>query len=547
MHCARLLALFAASIFLIHPVQATTLHQIANRSSLLCFMFYFMGLLIFLHQYANISVIRKIISWLCITVLFLLALGSKSIAISMPFSIVFVHFFNRKNNKKDTVIIIFCAFFITLIATFVLFRNSHILQNTIVTSATYFYTQCVVFYRYVLLCLFPLNVIPEYLQDIKTIIDLKICMAFLGVLSFVYGAIWLIYKKNILGLALIFFIIMLLPSSSFIPRDNMMLIQRLYMPMAGFSMGLAFICLSILQLFSSRAIRQFLYVIFFSYFVFLIISTLYVNCLLADNLAFWQIIQKRFPNNHIPDLNIGAFYLRENNPDAALDVLNEAMKKNRLDSKVWYNIGVAYLFKGDFDRALRNSLIAHELDPLNTLYFVNIGNIYFSLKEYDKAIEWYKRYLKRNLKNADVYYNLSLAYMHFGDYDSALTHIEKALSLKITRLNLENKVKCLIQLQHFDLALSVIDSLDSKYGSTENLLFYRGLIAQKTVNPDAAIMYYKEILKQNNQHVAVLLNCGVLYFEKKEYSLAKEYWEKVLKIDPNNPSAKHNLKRLYSQ
>lgn len=59
-----------------------------------------------------------------------------------------------------------------------------------------------------------------------------------------------------------------------------------------------------------------------------------------------------------------------------------------------------------------------------------------------------------------------------------------------------------------------------------------------------AIKYNKQILTINKNNLDTLLRLGFAYFQNKQYLEAKKYYKKALKIQPNNPTALENLKRI---
>jgi len=58
---------------------------------------------------------------------------------------------------------------------------------------------------------------------------------------------------------------------------------------------------------------------------------------------------------------------------------------------------------------------------------------------------------------------------------------------------------------------------------------------------DIAEMYYKGIISIDVQNTSALLNLGVIYEKKRNFSLAKECYKKVLNVEPENLDAYFNL------
>jgi tetratricopeptide (TPR) repeat protein len=53
-----------------------------------------------------------------------------------------------------------------------------------------------------------------------------------------------------------------------------------------------------------------------------------------------------------------------------------------------------------------------------------------------------------------------------------------------------------------------------------------------------------DLLKKNPKNGEILYNLGLLYEMTHQWSKAKDYFEKVLEVDPDNVQAKEHLERV---
>ena len=58
---------------------------------------------------------------------------------------------------------------------------------------------------------------------------------------------------------------------------------------------------------------------------------------------------------------------------------------------------------------------------------------------------------------------------------------------------------------------------------------------------DSALTVYKSIVDQGYSSATLYYNLGNTYYKLKNYPLAIYYYEKSLKLDPNNEDTKHNI------
>ena len=58
---------------------------------------------------------------------------------------------------------------------------------------------------------------------------------------------------------------------------------------------------------------------------------------------------------------------------------------------------------------------------------------------------------------------------------------------------------------------------------------------------DSALVLYKDIVEQGYSSASLFYNIGNTYYKLRNYPLAIYYYEKSLKLDPNNDDTKHNI------
>lgn len=86
-----------------------------------------------------------------------------------------------------------------------------------------------------------------------------------------------------------------------------------------------------------------------------------------------------------------------------------------------------------------------------------------------------------------------------------------------------------------------------------NIIFFTFSFTKATTSLDAANKIYQqknynaakdafiELLNNNKKDASIYYNLGNCYFQLKDYTLAILYYEKALKIAPNNEAIQHNL------
>ena len=196
----------------------------------------------------------------------------------------------------------------------------------------------------------------------------------------------------------------------------------------------------------------------------------------------------------------------------------------------------------DYAGAVAQFEKAYELDTASIELLQQISEAYSSNADYDKAIETYKKYcdlLPAGEKTTENIFTLAGMYYEQG---TDTTHVA-----------LEQRQ---IALQEADTLYAQVCELapDSYAG-----YFYRGH-TRSAMDPETtqglAKPYYEKVVelllaKNDPRYNRVLITCysylGYYYMlqgKPEDYAVSKEYWNKILAIDPNNALAKTALKGI---
>ena len=196
----------------------------------------------------------------------------------------------------------------------------------------------------------------------------------------------------------------------------------------------------------------------------------------------------------------------------------------------------------DYAGAITQFEKAYELDTSAVELLQQISEAYNNNGNYDKGIETYKRYcdaLPAEEKTAENIFTLAGMY-----YDQGTDTVNVALEQRQ------------IALQEADTLYAQVCELapDSYTG-----YFYRGH-TRSAMDPETtqglAKPYYEKVVelvlaKNDPRYNRVLITCYsylgyyfMLQAKPEDYAISKEYWNKILTIDPNNALAKTALKGI---
>ena len=230
------LGVFAGAIFLLHPLQTESVAYVSERAEALSVMFYYAAFAVFVYKPGeSITLARS----LAIVALFGAALASKEHTLTLPALILMTdYFWSRGGLKKN--IRLYAIFAVAGAAGAVVVWRVIFASNTAgfhlreITPATYFFTQCRVVWNYIRLFFLPVgqNIDPDVALS-HSIFEHGAILGLLALAALLAGA-WIYRKKFPLASFGVFvFLLLVAPTSSFVPLTDVMAERRAYLPLAG--------------------------------------------------------------------------------------------------------------------------------------------------------------------------------------------------------------------------------------------------------------------------------------------------------------------------
>jgi len=132
-------------------------------------------------------------------------------------------------------------------------------------------------------------------------------------------------------------------------------------------------------------------------------------------------------------LSEGAWLLRQNRPQEALERLLPLYELAPTNADVAINLGGAYILQGKWNKAERVLGRAAQLHPDNVLVWINLGAAHLGRLELsgpqqqERAIHAYERALAIDPQAPNVHYHLGLIYKDRGDLQQADAAFAQAL------------------------------------------------------------------------------------------------------------------------
>jgi tetratricopeptide (TPR) repeat protein len=439
----RLLAGFAAGLFLLHPMQTEAVAYLSGRSEEFSVMFAFAAYAVFLWRK------QPAVSWrvaVAVMVLFGMALLSKEHTIVLPAVLLLTDLWwnpgtafegVRRNWRLYLAMVLGAVAGVASFWSLITQATSAGFSLKDFTWYQYFFTECRALWVYIGEFLFPVRLNADWDFPIShTIIDHG---AVIGLIALIGGiALAWRYRKRfpLACFGFLLFLLLMAPTSSILPIQDPIAERRVYFAMPG----LLLIVVDVLS--RIRLTRQTLTAVC-GIILMLAAGATYARAhVWGEPIALWQDTVAKSPRNFRAHLQLAQAYVQVEQTSAAVAeyqkaselgpptygllvdwglALNSAGKADQALTKlrqaaalnstahVYSNIGMVYAMRSDWDPALQALEIAEKLDPNYGPTFVNRGHIRLKQNDCKAAIPEYTRALQIDAHDNEAKKYLSIA------------------------------------------------------------------------------------------------------------------------------------------
>jgi tetratricopeptide (TPR) repeat protein len=416
------LAVFSGALFLLHPLETESVAYVASRSENLSVLFYYAAFALFVYRKTDSMTILRAVA---IVALFGAAVATKEHTLTLPLLFLLTDFFwSRGGIRKNAILYVLLAVSGAIGAVFVLrvLRAANTAGFALqgLSPLDYFFTQCRVLWIYVRMFVLPFgqNVDPDI--PVSTgLIDHGAIFGLVALLA-VVAAAW-IYRKRfpLAAFGVFVFLLLIAPTSSFVPIRDVLAERRLYLPFVG----LIFIALEFLRRIDLRQAAW----VSTGILAVCAVLTYQRSEVWASPLALWEDSVAKSPAKYRPrfQLAYAQFELSHcaesaqsyeqasrlgpvddqllidwalaldcaNRPDEAVAKLRQALQF-RPSAHVYSQIGMIYAKRGRTQEALSALDEAEKLNPRYEMIYVYRGNIALqagdragALREYQHAVD----------------------------------------------------------------------------------------------------------------------------------------------------------------
>lgn len=544
------LPLFAALVFIAHPIQVQSVTYIVQRMTGMATMFYLLSMLLYLYgrlsrtgQQRRMFLAGCFVSWI-------LALGSKEIAAMLPFALFLYEWYFFQDLSKDWIkrrikylpilILLFGLIAVVFLGQNPLESIERSFVNRDFTLWERVLTQFRVVVTYLGLLIFPVPARLNLLHHIPLSHSLfeppttLLSLLFLGILLGL--AIRLAQKERVLSFSILWFFMHLVIESSVVGLE-LMFEHRLYLPMFGFSLAAAH-----LLFYRMPSPRTWAPVVAGLIVISLGTSTYVRNKTWQDTITLWSDVISKNPRSNRAHYNLGSDLARQGRLEEALHHFYEALRIKPDYGKAHNNLGLVLYRQEKFEPAVYHFSEALRLLPDNAAAHYNMGLALIAMGDPIAAVSHYSTALRIKPDFAEVHNSLGILLERQGRLKEAVHHYSEAIKINpdfaAAHHNMgsayEKQGRDKAAVDHYFMALRIRPDDAKTYNNLGVALTRQGIL-------DQAVRCYMEALRIDSDDAGVHNNLGVALARQGKREAAIEQYLEALRLRPDYAEAHGNL------
>ena len=446
--------LFAALLFVAHPIQTQAVTYIVQRMTSLTALFYLLSLVLYVLARLSVdrkSILKTVLLLAAAVVVAVLAKKTKEIALTLPFAIVlFEIFFFHGSWKRRVLYLLPLLATLPVVPLLVLAGNASTgdllsdlaeqsRQHSNLSRLDYLFTQFRVIVTYLRLLILPVNQNVDYAYPVyQSFFSAPVFASFLLLSVLLLLAIYLFIRTRsfdpdgqrcspasdplgrLVSFGIFWFFLTLAVESSFFPIDDVIFEHRLYLP----SVGAALVFATVFLLVSNRLARgpggRMALPLAALLILSLTVATFQRNQVWGDDVRLWEDVITKSPDKARPYNCLGVALKERGRYPEAIQVLKRATVLDPAHPHAYNNLARALIKSNRSYEAIPLLKKAIALHRRHADAHINLAAAYNQIRQFHQTIEFLEKHLGWLGEHAEAHYHLGVAYAFLGDRDAAM-------------------------------------------------------------------------------------------------------------------------------
>ena len=547
-------ALVAALIWTLHPLQVQGVTYIVQRMTSLSTAFFMLTLCLYIVGRRRTG--RNIAIFVAAGLSWLLAMGSKEIAITLPAIILLYEWFFFQALSRDwamrhakylsvvAVLIIVAAWFYLGGDPWNSLHRRFETRDFTMTERLFTEWRILIFYLSLIACPLPsrLNLDHDITLSTSLFTPVTTAISLVCLAALLVAGVLLAKRHRLLAFAIFWFFINSALESTVIPLE-LIFEHRMYLVSIAIVVAVVITAKTLIR---QRHVRIILAV---AVVVALAAGTYRRNLDWRDVETLWTDCAKKSPDKARPQYNLGLFYSKyPNKLDLAIELQERALKADPDHADAHNNLGFIYTEKGQFRDAI--SHFEHAVNSQDDHWEAhrNLGSALLQLNRHEEALPHFRKSLALNSGNADTRTNYATALLRGSqaaeaakEFQAALKRDSKALSAML------GLSKALVALNRRGQAIKVLKQAATIHPGSTMLYNNLGILkAQDKRFADAAADFARAI-ELDSTFVEPRYNLGNALRDQGKFDAALQAYATTVAMQPRYFRAWFNSGRIEVQ
>ena len=421
---ASYLALVAALLWLVHPLQTQAVTYVIQRCESLMGLFYLLTL------YCLIRGVDSQRAWLWYgagVIACALGTGCKAVMLTAPVAVLLYDYLFVSRSLGQTLRQRW-GFYLALLGTWSMAWVTEVSQTVLSTEklganvgfsyhgispVDYLVTQAGVIAHYLRLSLWPGPLCLDHRWPVAETFGAIVPPGLL-VVALAVASVWACVRKPGLGFLGLWFFLILSPTSSFVPIRDPAFEHRMYLPLAAVIVGAVCgayalgVALSARLAVTDRVRRVMTGCLAVCAVLSLGAATYQRNFAYGSGLAIWRDVVSKRPEHHRGHFNLGRMFLDAGRLDEAARSLQRAIQIDPDSEPALYNLGKTRALQDRPEEAMKWYLDAVRVDPNRAATHSDIGNLLARQDRIAEAAGRYEEAIRRDPSYVRAYVNLGV-------------------------------------------------------------------------------------------------------------------------------------------
>ena len=422
-----------------------------------------------------------------------------------------------------------------LVPTFVLFPKltsaGFKLQH--VSALTYALNQPRVIAHYIRLVFWPQDLCLDYYWPVSKD-PLDIIPYAIVIIGLVGAMVWALKSAPALGFLGAFFFLILAPTSSVMPLNDLAAEHRMYLPSVSVIVIVVLGAFALLRKWAFWGKPSNLPYLYSGTAVVIVVATLTWRTAVRNEdyqyaVPMWRKVAQQRPQNPRAPYIAAHHLYKEGKYQEAMNSYKQALRIKPDWAEAHNNLGLTLNKLGQQAEALSHFREALRLNPSLAEAHNGLGETFFQQGKFDLAVEQYRQALEANPEYAEAHNNLGYVYSQQDKVDLALEHYNRAIQLKPGYAEAYSNLGGFYLLQgHVEMAVKELTEavrLKPDYRDAQNNL---GLALLSQGKYEEAISHLTQSIRLDPRIASTHYSLGrALLFEQKSEQAEAEFSEAI--------------------